>query len=154
MMRKAIIVDMDGTLANVSGIRHHIIPPTPKPKGWYKDFDAFHRESVNVPVNESVRDQVLRAHMLGTAVIVVTARRAMYRHETAWFLAMHGVPSDALFMRGNKDGREDSLVKRDILARIRTQFDVIHAIDDNPAVIALWQSEGIPTTIVEGWGFE
>ena len=150
----AVLFDMDGTLADVSSIRHYVVPPNPMPKGWYKDFGAFHRESVNVPANRAVVDHAIRASLLGNAVLVVTARRAMFRHQTAWFLAMHGIPSDALFMRANKDGREDYLVKKDILARIRTQYNVIHAVDDNPAVIALWEENGIPTTIVEGFGFE
>lgn len=152
-MRNAVIFDMDGTLADVSSIRHHIVPPTPMPKGWHKDFDSFHRESVNVPANSNVVDHAIRAHVLGNAILIVTARRAMYRHHTAWWLALNGVPSDALYMRGDKDGREDYLVKRDILAAIRTSWNPIHAIDDNPSVIALWESEGIPTTIVEGFGF-
>lgn len=149
----AVIFDMDGTLADVSGIRHHIVPPTPKPKGWYKDFHAFHSESVNVPANRHVVDHAIRASLLGNAILIVTARRAMYRHQTAMWLALNGVPSDAMYMRGDKDGREDYLVKRDILARIRASYNVIHAVDDNPAVIALWEEEGIPTTIVEGFGF-
>lgn len=150
----AVIFDMDGTLADVRGIRHHIVPPTPKPKGWYKDFHAFHTDSVNCPPNHSVVAHAQRTHLLGTAVLIVTARRAMYRPQTAMWLALNGVPSDRLYMRGDKDGREDYLVKKDILARIRTEFHVIHAVDDNPSVIALWQEEGISTTIVEGWGFE
>ena len=152
-MRNAVIFDMDGTLADVSSIRHHIVPPNPKPKGWFKDFDAFHSESVSVPANRSVVDHAVRSHLLGNANLVVTARRAMYRHQTAWFLALHGVPSDRLYMRGDKDGRPDYEVKKDILARIQREFNVIHAVDDNPAVIQLWQENGIPTTIVEGFGF-
>lgn len=154
MKPNAIIVDMDGTLANVSAIRHHIVPPTPKPKGWYKDFHAFHSASVDCPPNPAVVDHAIRAHLLGTAVLIVTARRAMYRHQTAWWLALNGVPSDALYMRGDKDGREDYLVKRDILSAIRTSFNPIFAVDDNPAVLALWEEEGIPTLKVEGFGFE
>lgn len=150
----AVIFDMDGTLADVRDIRHHIVPPTPMPKGWFKDFNAFHRESVNVPANRSVVDHAVTAHVLGNAILVVTARRAMYRNPTAWFLALHGIPSDALYMRGDKDNRPDYLVKKDILDSIRTRYNVIHAVDDNPAVIALWEEEGIPTTVVEGWGFE
>jgi hypothetical protein len=69
------------------------------------------------------------------------------------WLALNGVPSDRLYMRGDKDNRPDYLVKKDILDRIRTEFDVIHAVDDNPSVIALWQENGISTTVVEGWGF-
>ncbi len=146
-----MIVDMDGTLADVSGIRHYILPPTPKPKGWHKDFHAFHSESVNVPAHAHVVDQVHRAHMLGTTIIIVTARRAMYRHATAWWLALHGVPSDLMLMRGDKDGRPDYDVKSDILHRIQQEYDVIHAIDDNPAVLALWAEHGIPTTVVPSW---
>ena len=153
-MRNAVIFDMDGTLANVSSIRHYIVPPTPKPKGWFKDFGAFHRESVNVPVNASVRDHAIRASLLGNAVLIVTARRAMYRHQTAWFLAMNGIPSDALYMRGDKDGREDYLVKADILKQIQSRYNVIHAVDDNPSVIKLWEENGISTTVIEGFGFE
>ena len=153
MASKAIIVDMDGTLADVRGIRHHLIPPTPKPKGWFKDFHAFHTESVNVPINESVRDAAIRAHMFGVDVLIVTARRHMYRHQTAWFLALHGVPSDALIMRGNKDGRPDYEVKHDMLNQIQSRWDVLHAYDDNPSIIKLWKENDIPTTIIEGWGF-
>ena len=153
MKPNAVIFDMDGTLANVSGIRHYIVPPTPMPKGWHKDFHSFHSESVNVPVNESVKDQAIRAHMLGNAILIVTARRAMYRNQTAWFLAMNGIPSDAMYMRGDKDGRPDYEVKRDILDAIRRRYNVIHAVDDNPSVIQLWQENNIPTTIVEGYGF-
>lgn len=149
----AVIFDMDGTLADVRSIRHHIVPPTPKPKGWYKDFHAFHSESVSVASNRAVVDHAIRAAVLGNAILIVTARRAMYRHQTAWFLALNGIPSDALYMRGDKDGREDYLVKRDILAQIQSRYTVIHAVDDNPSVIALWQEHGIPTTVVEGWGF-
>ena len=154
MKQDAVIFDMDGTLADVSSIRHYIVPPNPKPKGWFKDFNSFHDESVNVPVNASVRDHAIRSHMLGNANLIVTARRAMYRHQTAWFLALHGVPSDRLYMRGDKDGRPDYEVKQDILNQIQKEYNVIHAVDDNPAVIKLWQENGIDTTIVEGFGFE
>jgi phosphoglycolate phosphatase-like HAD superfamily hydrolase len=152
-MRTAVIFDMDGTLADVRGIRHHIVPPSPMPKGWYKDFDAFHSDSVNCPANPSVVAHAHRASLLGNAVLVVTARRARYRNHTAMWLALNGVPSDRLYMRGDKDNRPDYLVKKDILDRIRTEFHVIHAVDDNPSVIALWQENGISTTVVEGWGF-
>ena len=152
-MTKAIIVDCDGTLVDVRSIRHHLIPPTPKPKGWFKDFHAFHTESVSMPVIQSTKDAVTRAHMMGVDVVVVTARRHMYRHHTAWFLALNGIHSDALIMRGNKDGRPDYEVKADMLKQIQARWDVLHAYDDNPSIIKLWKENNIPTTIVEGWGF-
>jgi phosphoglycolate phosphatase-like HAD superfamily hydrolase len=145
---RAIIFDMDGTLANVSGIRHYLRPTPPSRK---KDFDAFHAESVDCPPNPAVVNHAMVAHLLGHAIIIVTARRARWRNHTAWWLALHGVPSDAMFMRGDKDNRPDYHVKSDILDAILHTWDVVHAVDDNPSVIALWEERGIPTTIVEGW---
>lgn len=144
----AVIFDMDGTLANVSGIRHFLRPNNEK---TWKDFSTFHRESVNVPPHSHVVNAAQVAHMLGHKVLIVTARKYMWRNQTAWWLALHGVPSDMLIMRGNKDHRADYEVKKDMLATIRQAYTPIYAWDDNPNIIRLWKEEGIPHTIVEGW---
>lgn len=135
---------MDGTLADVSGIVHHVA-------SMPRDFYAFHSESVDVSPNVEVVELARSVHDRGMGVVVVTAREAVWRHHTAWWLAMWDVPSDALFMRAVGDYRTDVEVKRDILAAIRASWTVVHAVDDNPAVIALWESEGIPVTNVPGW---
>ena len=145
---EAVIVDMDGTLADVSGIRHFVVPTAER---RFKDFDSFHSRSVDCPTNPQAVDIVRDAHAAGKVVIVVTARRHMWRHHTAWFLAMHGIPSDVLIMRRNDDHRSDVDVKRDILAQIRTRWTPVLAVDDNPLVCALWSSEGIPTIVIPGW---
>ena len=144
MRRTAVLIDMDGTLADVSGIRHHVLA---KPKR----FDRFHAESVDCPANADVVAMAHEARAAGHAVLIVTARRHMWRHHTAWWLALHGVPSDAMFMRGNDDDRRDVEVKRDMLATIRRAWIPVLAIDDNPSIIALWESEDIPTVRVPGW---
>jgi hypothetical protein len=147
MLPKAVIIDVDGTLADVSSIRHHVLGAP----GVHKDFDAFHRESVNVPAHRHVVDAALRAHILGTAVLIVTARKARWRNHTAMWLALNGVPSDGMWMRADHDSRPDREVKQGILNRIRLTYDVIHAYDDNPKVLEVWEANGIPTTRVEGW---
>jgi hypothetical protein len=93
----------------------------------------------------------LLAMLRGHDVLIVTARSAKYRNQTAMWLAINDVPSTALFMRGNKDQRKDYLVKKDILAKINKTWEVVHAVDDNPEVIALWKENGIPTTIIPGF---
>ena len=143
--RPAIIVDMDGTLADVSGIRHHVRRPA-------RDFDTFHRLSVDVPVNHEVRKIVRKAWDAGFDVLIVTARREKWRHQTAWFLALHNIPSTALIMRGDHDGRPDVEVKRDMLHQfILPAWNPTLAVDDNPSVIAMWEAEGIPTEVIPGW---
>jgi phosphoserine phosphatase len=146
--RTAVIFDMDGTLANVSSIRHLVKPNSER---HWKDFHAFHRESVNVPAHAHVVNHAQTAHMLGHDVVIVTARSQMWARHTAMWLALNGVPSSAMFMRANGDHRADVLVKADILEAISHTWDVVHAVDDNPSIIALWQSKGIPVTVVEGW---
>lgn len=149
-MRKkpsAVIFDMDGTLADVSSIRHYL-----KPNIHHgKDFDSFHSESVNVPPHSHVVNAAQVAHMLGLKILVVTARKWMWRNHTAWWLAMHDIHSDLLMMRGDLDSRKDYEVKKDMLAIIRQAYNPIHAWDDNPNIIRLWTEEGIPCTIVDGW---
>jgi FMN phosphatase YigB (HAD superfamily) len=150
--QKAVIFDMDGTLANVQSIRHFLHADT---NGFgFKNFDKFHEESVNVPANSEVVNQAQVCHMLGVAVIIVTARKQRWARHTAMWLAINNVPSDAMFMRGDSDHRKDFDVKSDILDAIQHTWDVIHAVDDNPAVIALWNERGIPTTVIEGWEWQ
>lgn len=150
-MKDAVIFDMDGTLANVSSIRHYLRRYDESKRRNVKDFNAFHAESVNVPPHMHVVNAAQVAHMLGHAVLIVTARKHMWRDHTAWWLAMHGVPSDMLMMRGDHDNRADYEVKRDMLETISKAYHVIHAWDDNPSIIKLWREYNISVTEVPGW---
>jgi len=142
---KAAIFDMDGTLADVTSIRHHVL-------GSIKNFDAFHRASVDVPTHQWVVDRARALHDDGIAILIVTARNHMWRHHAVWWLALNDVPSDALWMRHDDDQRKDRLVKEDILKRIlELGFEPIIAFDDNPTVIDLWVEHGIPVVNVPGW---
>ena len=135
---------MDGTLADVSGIRHYVTGP-------HRDFKSFHEESVNVPPHDDVVNMAKKASEDGHKVLIVTARTTDYRPHTAMWLAQNGVPSDAMYMRRSGDTRPDYEVKSDILNRIKSQYNVVHAVDDNPNVLRLWEENGIPTTKVPGW---
>lgn len=141
----AVIFDMDGTLCDVTSIRHHIVGVQ------RKNFDKFHSLAIDCPPIYWVAGLAYICHHYGDAVLIVTARSTRYRNSTAFWLAMHGIPSDAMYMRRDGDYRVDVEVKRDMLARIRQSWNVVHAYDDNPSIIELWESEGIPTTRVPGW---
>lgn len=144
-MRSAVIFDVDGTLADVRGIRHYVVGTR------RKNFDAFHEESVNVPAHAHVANAAQVAHMLGHDVIVVTARKVRWARHTAMWLALNEIPSVSMFMRADADSRPDVEVKRDILKAVKNRWEVIAAWDDNPKIIELWKSEGIHTNVVEGW---
>jgi hypothetical protein len=142
---KAVIVDVDGTLADVRGIRHHVAQ---KPK----DFDAFHAASAGVPPNQQAIDFAQRHHDAGHVILVVTARRQQWLGVTQAWLDRHlPVPFDGPFHRADDDYRPDVQVKRDIFRYLARHYDIRGAIDDNPGVIALWDELGVPVEVVPGW---
>lgn len=143
--RTAVIFDMDGTLCDVSSVRHFVAQ---RPK----NFDAFHSASIDCPPHGDVLHGVTSAREHGHAVLVVTARRFQWRYHTILWLAENGVEYDELYMRPDDDHRADVEVKRDVLRRIRRDgYDPVLAWDDNPNVIGLWESEGIGVRLVPGW---
>lgn len=148
--RQAYIFDVDGTLADVSSILHYVKGDRTTEK-FKKNFDKFHEESVNVPPHDEVLDMVWDAAERDFDIIVVTARKEMWRAHTSFWLAINNVPSVALFMRQDADNRKDYEVKKDILQHILQKWNVVHAVDDNPNVIKLWHEYGIETTKIGDW---
>jgi FMN phosphatase YigB (HAD superfamily) len=152
--KTAVIVDVDGTLCDVSSALHHITTP-----GVTKNFDAFHQAAAQCPPTDWVLDWCEDQRAAGHTLVIVTGR--MYRHDVStqeWL--MKYLPHNDFygpFMRGDDDTRPDTEVKRDIHALLTSpdyyNFDIVAAIDDRPSVIALWRSLGIPTTAVyrEDW---
>jgi phosphoglycolate phosphatase-like HAD superfamily hydrolase len=143
----AVIFDCDGTLVDVTGIRHHVIR---RPK----NYDAFHYGSVFCPPIAWVLDEVDYHHRAGNRILVVTAREERWRTLTENWLATHGVPFHELHMRATGDFRSDVLIKGEILDRLIPRFDIRHAYDDNPSIIGLWKARGVPHTVVPGWASE
>lgn len=144
MSNTAVIVDMDGTLCDVTSALHHV-------RGARRDFGAFHRATRHCPPTRRVIRWCQDAATAGHAVVIVTARKYQHEELTRQWLDEHlPVPYAALLMRGDDDNRPDDEVKREILRILREDhgFDVVRAIDDRPRVIRLWRSEGIATDVV------
>jgi hypothetical protein len=144
MKPSAYIFDVDGTLANVDPYLHYV-------RGSDRDYNAFHEASIgalpNVEVVEMLNNAVSDCH----AILVVTSRKEKYRGLTSMWMALNNVRSHALFMRSDEDNRPDYEVKKDILDKINKHWTVLHAVDDNPNVIRLWEENGISTTKIGTW---
>ncbi|ARJ06499.1 hypothetical protein GCM10010988_17610 [Cnuibacter physcomitrellae] len=147
MGEPAVILDVDGTLADVAGIRHYVRDDPRR-----RNFDVFHAAASFV---HPVADVVAVAQALdraGLSIVVLTSRKERWRYRTRVWLDKWGVPYVALGMRADADDRRDDDVKRDLHARMRDLgYDPVLAIDDNPTVVSLWRSLGIPTVRVPGW---
>lgn len=142
---QAVIFDMDGSLCDVTSIRHHVIE---KPK----NFDAFHYGSSFCPPIEWVAEEARRQYFDHKRnVLIVTAREWRWSELTVNWLDTHSIPFTEMFMRPTGDFRLDRIIKAELFAEISQHYDVVHAWDDNPAIIELWAELGVPHTVVPGW---
>lgn len=139
----AVLFDMDGTLTDVSGVRHYV-----RRERRRRNYAKFHRASAVCP---PVPQVLAAARECRHAVVVVTARSEEFRVVTAGWLRKWRVPYAELRMRAERDFRPDREVKEEILAELRRRWRIVHAWDDNPPILELWRSHGVPVTEVPGW---
>lgn len=136
---KAIIMDIDGTIANLDHRLHYV-------QDGNRDWGSFFREmGDDLPVEEVIS----LAYMFkkaGYEIVVVSARPDDYLDTTKIWMANNGMYWDSLYMRKAGDFREDSIVKREILAKLRSDgYEPWLVIDDRQKVVDMWRSEGIYT---------
>jgi hypothetical protein len=140
----AYIFDVDGTLANVDPYLHHV-------RGPNRDYNAFHEASIDALPNIEVVQMLNNAVSDRHSILIVTSRKEKYRGLTSMWLAKNNIRSHALFMRADDDSRPDYEAKKDMLDKIGILWNVLHAVDDNPNVIKLWEDHNIPTTKIGTW---
>lgn len=133
---KAIIYDIDGTLAFNNGDR-----------GWYEWMRVAEDD-----VNEFLAD-ILRNKYDDYITIIVSGRDEVCREVTSHWLASNHIPHDYLYMRKEGDQRKDSIVKMEIFnEHIRDSFDVVAVFDDRPQVLRdCWIPLGLQTYTVGNW---
>lgn len=124
---RAIIVDIDGTVALMNG-------RSPYDTTRYAD---------DLP-NAAVIDAVRTADESGYLVIYCSGRDETGRGDTLTWLRKHvGVPGE-LFMRAAGDRRRDSVVKLDLFNdHIRDHYDVRWVLDDRQQVVDMWRALGL-----------
>ncbi len=126
----AIIVDIDGTIANFEGHRlafHY--------KRVYKDL-------VIEPVAHILR---LIQQENTTRIIFFSGREDVCYEDTCrWLTDKAGINNPELYMRKEKDHRSDSIVKKELFqAHIENKYTVLFAIDDRKSIKNLWRTMGI-----------
>ena len=140
---EAVIVDMDGTLVDVSPVRHYVT-------NGNRDFRSFHEASRFCPPRRDVMAMLRHPIVATRAIVIVTARDERFERVTRDWLDNHDVNFDALFMRPWGDGRRDTIVKAEIFDRITAAgFRPVFAIDDREDIAGVWNSRGVPTHVVD-----
>jgi predicted kinase len=126
---KAIICDLDGTLALIAGRNPY-------------DAARCEQDALNMPVASILVER----HRMGEQVLLVSARQESHRAPTERWLAAHNIPYTALWMRPTGDQRKDVLVKEEIYKEhIEGHYAIVFALDDRNQTVAFWRSLGIAT---------
>jgi len=130
--QKAVICDIDGTLALMDG------------RGPY-EFWRVEEDEINAPVAECVRLYAAA----GYAILITSGRDSKYREHTKRWLAKFHVFYDELFMRPEGDTRNDAVVKVELFNRhIRDKYNVVMSLDDRARVVQAWRELGLSTWAV------
>lgn len=137
-MRRAVIIDLDGTLCDVRH-RTHLVRQSPP------DWGAFFAACVDDTPNHAVLSLLHMAADAGYAVLLVSGRPEESRGLTEQWLARFGLARHAaLLMRPDGDFRPDAVVKREIYeTTIAGHYDVVFAVDDRAVVVQMWRDLGL-----------
>lgn len=134
----AIIIDLDGTLCDVSH-RTHFVKTTPP--NWPAFFDACRDDTPNgavVALYDMARDA-------GHTILYVSGRPETHRAQTVAWLETHGVDVyAALLMRPEGDYRQDAIVKRELFDQhIAGKYAILFTVDDRKQVVQMWRDMGL-----------
>lgn len=147
-MRKpqARLIDIDGTLAQVHHLSHHI---KKIPGQTWKDFTEFHARSPHVEPKQQALDYIADTIAAGMVPIILTARREMWVEATREFLdrVLPGVAYE-LLMRPDDHSGDDVEFKQHTLGYLSRHYEVVGAIEDSPRVAAMLAAAGIPVEMV------
>ena len=125
ILQKAIICDLDGTLALMNG---------------RNPFDASKCDEDLL--NEPVANTLINYKKLGYSIILLSGREEKFREPTLHFLTKHSIEFDSLLMRKTSDSRKDSIIKKEIFdAEIRGKYFVEFVLDDRNQVVDMWRNE-------------
>ena len=137
MKTKAIIVDIDGTLADHSHRLHYV-------QGEKKQWDLFFDDMSNDSINEWCHELINSLKSSGYQILLVSGRPRDYEETTVAWLKKYKVEYDDLFCRKAGDYRSDSIVKKEIYQEnISEKYEILFVVDDRFSVIKMWRELGL-----------
>ena len=145
MNEKSIVIDIDGTLTDISHRKHFALK-----RDWY----GFHGKLMNDPIREDVawliRSNWNNPESERPKIILCTGRPERYREKTNEWLAKNDMKKfiDVLLMRPKSDHKSDTEVKPKMLenyfgSRQKTLDSVLFVIDDRVKVVKAWRDYGL-----------
>lgn len=143
-MKDTVVIDMDGTLANVDHRRHWV-------QGKKRNYEAFHAELSNDPVNEAIASLMEGMGRVDMEIVIVSARpESLFEPTVAW-LAKNEIHYDSLrLLRPDGDSTPDQELKRAWLYRYGKDR-ILFVVDDRSKVVKMWRDEGLTCLQCDSW---
>lgn len=137
----AVIVDIDGTIADLSHRLHLIGTGKPDWEAFYSLAEEDHPMLDNIKM---ITDFVYAGTSGRMDILFVTGRPERIRDTTSRWIARHATSLQGkLFMRADYDHRPDDEVKKDIHdVLLKPRHDIVRVYDDRPRVVRMWKSLG------------
>lgn len=124
--KKAIIVDIDGTLAKICN---------------REIFD--YPQAINDEVHYHIADLIDR-YRHDHLIILLSGRDEECRDVTVNWLKKNRIGYHLLLMRKRGDKRDDTIVKKELYKRhIQGRYDVTFVLDDRARVVDMWREIGL-----------
>lgn len=122
---KAVIVDIDGTLAKMTDRSPY-------------DWSRVAEDLPNIVVVNLVK--ILKTY----TIIVVSGRDSSCRKATEKWLKDNGIIYSQLFMRPENDSRKDTVIKRELFDDyIKDNYQIEFVLDDRQQVVDMWRQLGL-----------
>lgn len=132
-----VVFDVDGTLANIEHRRTYV---QTKPRNW----NAFNAAIIYDKPYEDIVALSNIMHGAGYSIILCSGRSEDTREVTHNQMVKFGVPYKALYMRKEKDYRDDGIVKVELLHQIRKDHgEPFLWFDDRNRVVEAIRAEGV-----------
>lgn len=137
-MKKYVVFDMDGTLSDASGRKHHL-------HGDAKNWDAFFADlHLDPPIAPIVSLYNELCNSPNYEVVIFTGRPAQYRTPTERWMQKHGLTLRPIYCRQDGDQRHDLVVKREIYEDfVKDGRKIDFIVEDRNSVVAMWREMGI-----------
>lgn len=140
-MTKTVIVDLDGTVADLSH-RLHFIGAKYGPKYWDEFYAAC---GMDEPITEMV--ELVKLLRYTYDIVFVTGRPERSRDASVAWIKRHiyedGRMPPVLYMRKDKDYRSDDIVKREIWFNHLRDTEIAFVLEDRARVVKMWRELGL-----------
>jgi predicted secreted acid phosphatase len=140
--KRAVIIDIDGTMANTD----HRLPLLKGGNYTPEDWDKFIAAQLQDEPNKWCLEITKAMHKAGYKIIFITGRYySEFGNTDGWLKKnlpkyMHNY---ILLMRTDTDKRPDYESKEQILKTIQDTYNILFAIDDKASVVKMFRQNGI-----------